>query len=72
MADRRTARLFARLFWLIRTSYCSDLEKKRLARQIWILMREGDYDFSPRQLDCDETLLELGLAKIRKGEILYD
>jgi len=61
MADRSSAYLFARIFGLI-DEHVHDAEaRQKLAREFW--SESSGYDFSPYQMDCDEILLKLGLAR---------
>lgn len=61
MADRSSAYLFSRIFRLI-DEHVHDAEtRKKLALEFW--KESGSYDFSPYQMNCDEFLLKLGLAR---------
>ena len=58
MADRTSAGLFALMF----NALASDepLDRKALAASLY--ERTGEYDFSPRQMCCDDALIKLALA----------
>ena len=61
MADRTSAALFGELF-----EWCADADigeraRKKLAAQLWSMSR--GYDFDDCQMDCDDALVELGLAR---------
>jgi hypothetical protein len=61
MADRSGAYLFSRIFELI-DQHVQDTEtRKKLALDFW--KEQGSYDFAPYQMDCDEILMKLGLAR---------
>ena len=59
MADRTNAKLFGDLFKTL--SINTTEESKALGEKIYQLSKE--YDFSPSQMEADESLLLLGLAK---------
>jgi hypothetical protein len=59
MADRTSASLFGRIFNLLAVNPTE--ENKHIARQIWPLRKE--YDFNDYQMYCDDELIKLGLAK---------
>jgi len=61
VADRTSAGLFGLFFDLLAENPTE--EHKTMAQEIWRATRA--YDFSPYQMDCDDSLLTLGLA--RKG-----
>lgn len=61
MADRTSAALFGKIFKILASP--GEIDRKVIAREFYAMM--GDYDFHDSQMDCDEALLELGLA--RKG-----
>lgn len=60
MADRRSAELFGTLFEELADGD-GPLDRRALARRLWALA--GDFDFSHQQLECDEALTKLGLAR---------
>ena len=59
MSDRSKAYLFAELFQM----FAKDMtdESKWFAHQVWKMTFE--YDFLPCQMECDDALELLGLAK---------
>ena len=59
MADRTSCEIFTKLMELLGNR--DQWDSKELALEIWNFSR--DYDFAPVDLDCDEELLKLGLAK---------
>ncbi len=59
MADRTSARLFGKIFELLAKNPTD--EHKAIAKEIFA--ETGDYDFSDYQMDADEPLIALGLAK---------
>lgn len=61
MADRSSAYLFARIFGLIDEHVHDAKTRQKLAFEFWAESRS--YDFSPYQMDCDEILMKLGLAR---------
>ena len=61
MSDRSGAYLFSRIFKLVDEHVTDEKERKKLAREFWKETR--DYDFSYYDLDCDDVLIRLGLAK---------
>jgi hypothetical protein len=62
MADRSSAYLFSRIFQLIDQHVQDATTRKKLALEFW--KEQDSYDFSPYQLECDEILLKLGLARL--------
>lgn len=60
MADRTAAGIFGEFFDLA-AGIKQTPEVKRLALLMWCMT--GGYDFSPDQMECDEALIKLGLAK---------
>jgi len=62
MADRTSAALFGKIFDLLAKNP-SD-ENKAIAKEIWPM--SCDYDFAPYQMNADESLIKLGLAKMGK------
>lgn len=76
MADRTSAHLFGTIFRLLAKNPTD--EHKLIAREIYDLT--GDYDFSNYQMDADEELITLGLARMgvdpeypQEGEVvLYE
>lgn len=73
MADRNSAEIFGRLFDYL-AFYIGTVDRKEFAKYLWTISEE--YDFSPGQMECDEALLKLGLArkvktdKTTSGEII--
>jgi hypothetical protein len=67
MADRTSASIFGQIFDLLAKNPTD--EHKEMAKQIWPLRRE--YDFNDYQMDCDEALVKLDLAKLEGEEIIY-
>lgn len=61
MADRTSARLFGKIFELLAKNPTE--EHKAIAKEIFA--ETGGYDFSNYQMDADEPLIALGLAKKR-------
>lgn len=59
MADRTSAALFGEIFELLAENPTD--EHKAIAKKI--MAKTGDYDFSNYQMDADEPLMKLGLAK---------
>lgn len=59
MADRTSARLFGKIFELLAKNPTD--EHKAIAKEIFA--ETSDYDFSNYQMDADEPLIALGLAK---------
>lgn len=61
MSDRTSAHLFGRVFKLIAEYVPPGDARDRLAREFW---RETQgYDFSDYQMDADDALFALGLAR---------
>ncbi len=60
MADRTSARLFGKIYEMLAENP-SD-EHKAMAKAIWPL--QWEYDFSEYQMDADNALVTLGLAKL--------
>ncbi len=60
MADRDSAYLFGLIFKLI-DDYVPDNEALKVAAKHWAISRE--FDFSPSQIEANETLKRLRLAK---------
>lgn len=61
MADRSSAYLFGRVFKLIAEHVPEGAGRDELAAEFW--REQRDYDFSPYQMNVDETLSSLGLAR---------
>ena len=61
MADRSSAYLFSRIFSLIDEHVQDAQTRQKLALEFWNESRS--YDFSDDQMDCDEVLMKLGLAR---------
>ncbi len=61
MTDRTSAALFGKIFELLAKNPTD--EHKAIAKEVFAYT--GDYDFSYYQMDADDALMALGLA--RKG-----
>ena len=61
MADRTSAEVFRAIFELLAGEPPSDT-RTRLTRGVWSLAR--NYDFSTCQMDADDALMKLGLARL--------
>ena len=59
MADRTSAEIFGTFF--CRAAALKLGKKDKLVKFMWALRTE--YDFSDYQMDCDEALIRLGLAR---------
>lgn len=65
MADRTSAELFGKVFEALAKAKAGTLTEKTigdLAAEFWALTH--DYDFSEYQMDCDDALIALGLARM--------
>jgi hypothetical protein len=60
MADRTSARLFGKIFELLAKNPTD--EHKAIAKEIFA--ETANYDFSNYQMDVDNSLIALGIAKI--------
>lgn len=60
MADRSSAYLFSVIFETLLEELPAGEKRDALAKRFWDLSR--NYDFSDRQLECDDVLIALGLA----------
>ncbi len=60
MADRASARLVGRIFELLAKNPTS--EHKEIAKEIFA--ESMQFDFANYQMDADDALIKLGLAKI--------
>lgn len=60
MADRTSARVFGKVFELLAKNPTD--EHKAIAKEIFA--ETGEYDFSSYQMDADDALMKLGLARI--------
>ncbi len=60
MSDRTSAGIFSGMFEYLAREPISD-EALKFSRVLWEQQRE--YDFAPRQMECDKALIRLGLAK---------
>lgn len=69
MADRTSAALFGSIFDHLAEGKPS---KKDRDFALWLWTQTGDYDFSEYQMDCDESLVKLGLAEKTKDEAGYE
>lgn len=61
MSDRTSAEVFAALFDITAHLIPPSDIRDRFVRRIWDLSR--GYDFSDEQLECDDSLMKLGLAR---------
>jgi hypothetical protein len=61
MADRTSAHLFGQIFNHLAET--PDERSVTFARVVWGLMEEGGYDFNHYQMDADEALVKLDLAR---------
>lgn len=59
VADRESAHLFSMIFEIL--AEYPDERNKALALRFWGLT--GGYDFAYQQMECDDALVTLGLAK---------
>ena len=67
MSDRTSAEIFSTVFEMLAESPTD--ENKKLARRLWD--ETFRYDFSESQLDCDDVLVALGLARRRGERVVY-
>jgi hypothetical protein len=68
MADRTSAGIFGEVFEYLARQPQSP-ERDAFARRMWDL--QGNYDFSPYQMDADDALVVLGLAR-READPQYN
>lgn len=61
MADRTSAALFGSIFEMLAER--GDERDKEYALKFWEMKEDGGYDFSDYQMECDEALIKLGLAR---------
>jgi hypothetical protein len=61
MADRSGAYLFSRIFRLLNEHVQDTQARRKIALEFW--KESQSYDFSPDQMDCDDVLMKLGLAR---------
>ena len=61
MADRTSADLFGEVFGILAEHVPAGPERDATALRLWTA--QDDYDFSPNQMDADNALMELGLAR---------
>lgn len=61
MSDHSSAYLFSKLFEMFAED--GTAQAKEHARKIWVM--SWQYDFSFEQMDCNQALERLGLAKAR-------
>lgn len=61
MANRSAAKVFTDVF-----KACSEARDKNVGWEIY--KKIADYDFHPCQLNCDQELIELGLAAMDIGK----
>lgn len=72
MSDRTSAEIFGNVFVLVaRDTTLAKNPKGRnsLALQLWEMSK--GYDFGPSQMDCDEALIGLGLARESGSDVEY-
>lgn len=68
MADRTSAGIFSEVFEFLAGT--SKLSKEEMVKKFWEDARY--YDFSTCQMDCDESLVKLGLAvECKCGGMVY-
>lgn len=60
MADRTSAGLFGTFFEFLAEE--PDERSKVMAEKLWRISKR--YDFGPCQMDCDDALVKLGLARL--------
>lgn len=60
MADRTAAHIFSLIFDALAKD--GEIDRKRLAKQLMKAARE--FDFNSCQMECDDSLLKLGVAKM--------
>ncbi|GAB3937524.1 hypothetical protein [Larkinella terrae] len=60
MADRTSARLFGKIFGLLAKNPSE--EHKAIAKEVFA--ETDNYDFSSYQMDADDSLMALGLARL--------
>lgn len=69
MSDRSSAEIFGLIFEVLAKP--GRFDRKKAASVIW--RNTGNFDFSPYQMDCDDSLIALGLAtKCKCGGIKYE
>jgi hypothetical protein len=69
VSDPATAYLFRQIFRLIDDHVAGPAARQREALKFWALMRDGRYDFKPHEIDADDVLMNLGLARLgTRGE----
>lgn len=68
MSDRTSAAIFGRLFERLATDPTE--QHKQWARELWA--ETSGYDFHPKQMNADRSLIVLDLAEEDGGRIVYD
>lgn len=61
MADRTSAEVFGAVFDMAADYMPDDEVRGRFVRRLWSLAQH--YDFAHEQMECDEALVTLGLAR---------
>ena len=74
MSDRTTAGVFCKVFCALAREPITE-ETKTIARGLY--QDTGEYDFNKYQMECDDALIALGLARRGKDEdgndtVLYE
>jgi hypothetical protein len=67
MVDRTSAELFGNIFSRLANKQTE--ETIEIAKDLW--SNTSGYDFSPYQMESDDALINLGLAKKIDGNIVY-
>ena len=65
VSDRTSAEIFRRIFEGLAKGE-GPVNRKKLARELW--KDTEQYDFHPKQLECDDVLQKLGLARRLPGQ----
>ncbi len=67
MSDRTSAEIFGKIFTFLAKK---PIQNREDAARVW-WPRTKQYDFHPSQMDCNDALVTLGLAKWVDDEIEY-
>ena len=67
MADRTSAEIFGGMFKILAKN--PDLRNKEMAKAVY--KEIFNYDFNQYQMNCDEALTILGLAKYDEDSVVY-
>lgn len=70
MSDRTSAAIFGEIFGVLADELPAGEKRDALAKRFWLMSQ--DYDFNEYQMECDEVLLELGLAHMSGTEVIYE